>query len=85
MVEFADEFGPQVALYAQDVLLFVGVQPFVRVERVHFLDRKMSADRFRFGFGLVGLVVIQIAVRVRGHDDVVSLFSRFDTARGTAP
>ena len=47
MVEFADEFGPQVALYAQDILLFVSIQSFVRIERVHFLDRKMPADRFR--------------------------------------
>ena len=62
----ADVFGPKVGLDSENVLLLGSVEALVRLIAIDFLYRKVASDRKRLLRGVLALVVVEIAVGVRG-------------------
>lgn len=80
MIELGDEFGPQIALNAEDILPLMRVETLVRIERINHFDGQESADSPGFVLEVARRVVVQIAVRVGSHNHMVAALGRFDAA-----
>ncbi len=87
MFVIRDVFCPQVTLYSLYEFLFIFVQLVERIETVAGAKRKMTANGKRLAIGLVilGLIIIQIEIRRRSHNDVIAQFRSFNTSFCTSP
>ena len=56
-----------------------------RIVRIDLLHRYVTADSERLGVGVERLVVVEIEMRIRRHDDVVPQLGRGDSALAAAP
>ena len=81
-----DIFRPEVRLHTGNELLF-----FRRKGRrhrfvaVHPFHRQIATDGQRFTVRILCLIIVEIQVRVRRHDDIVLLTSRFNTTGFPSP
>ena len=78
-------FSPEVTLHTDDMLLyqFVGIIRN-RIVAISLFQRSVSADSSRGDFRIF-LIEVQISIRHRGHDCIVSCFGSIHSAFHTAP
>ena len=83
--ERGDILGPQVALHAEDVGTLPGRKLVVGVQFVDLAHRDIAADGHRLLRRGLGLVVVQVAMDIGRHDDVVAGLGRRNAALRAAP
>ena len=84
--EGSDVFCPEVGLHTLDIFLFFRSQRSRhRFVAVHSFQRQVTTDTKWFVIYVFSLVIVEIQVCVRCHDDIVFLFRSFDTALFTTP
>ncbi len=85
MLRGLDVLGPEIGLRTDDVRSFIGSE-ILRdgIETVYALERKKSADRERLVLP-IPLVVVELHVAVRRHDDIVPGLRGLDATIDAAP
>ena len=84
--ESSDVFCPEVGLHTLDIFLFFRSQRSRhRFVAVHSFQRQVTTDTKWFVIYVFSLVIVEIQVCVRCHNDIVFLFRSFDTALFTTP
>ena len=86
MRESRNVFSPEVSLHAFDIFLFFRSEGSRhRLVAVHSFKRQVTTNTGRFVLRIFCLVVVEIQVSVRSHDNIVFLLGCFDTALFTTP
>ena len=81
-----DVFCPEICLNSLYMrLLLVCHSVHIRLIRITFLNRKVSADAERLVCDVLCLIIIQIIICIRSHDGIVSETHCFQTAGLTSP
>ena len=86
---------PYVGLYAYNessqilrfALVIAVIEHVVRYGfvAVHAFNGQVASNGFGFRAGVEGLIIVEVEIGVRRHDDVVMLFGSFDTASLSTP
>ena len=86
MTKRSDVFRPDVGLHTDDVLLLLGGQFLGQgLELIHTFHGQVTAYAFRFAGDVFALIVVEIEVRTRCHDDIVTFLCRCNATFCTAP